>query len=59
MMLAVNGLSTLLVLYIQVAQPAGASRWLLSLLALADTLLGWWMVRRLWLESEPEPASMR
>lgn len=59
MLLAVNGLSTVLVLYIQVAQPAGALRWLLSLLALSDTLLGWWMLRRLWLDGERGTSSPR
>ena len=56
MMLAVNGLSTGLVLYLQVVQPSGAVRWLFSLLALGDTLLGWWMLRRLWQEGAERAA---
>ncbi len=53
LMLVVSALSSLLVFYIQAFQPSGALRWMLSLLALCDTLLGWWLLRRLWREGEP------
>jgi hypothetical protein len=53
LMLAVNGLSSVLVAYLQIGQPPEALRWLLSLLALVDTLLGWWLLRRLWRETGP------
>jgi hypothetical protein len=54
LMLAVNGVSSVLVAYVQWGQPPEGLRWLLSLMALADTLLGWWLLRRLWRESDPE-----
>jgi hypothetical protein len=54
--LAVNALSSLLVAYIQFGQPPESLRWVLSLLALSDTLLGWWLLRRLWLEGDPPAA---
>ncbi len=51
LVLLVNALSALLVSYLQIVQPEGVLRWVVSLLALSDTLLGWWLLRRLWLES--------
>ena len=57
LMLAVNGLSSVLVAYLQIAQPPMGLRVLLSLLALFDTLLGWWLLRRLWREGGPEADS--
>ncbi|WP_310564522.1 hypothetical protein [Hydrogenophaga sp.] len=50
LVLLVNALSAVLVAYLRVAQPDGAVRWAVSLLALTDTLLGWWLLRRLWLD---------
>jgi len=58
LMLAVNGLSSVLVAYIQIAQPPMGLRLLLGLLALGDTLLAWWLLRRLWRESHA-PANTR
>jgi hypothetical protein len=55
--LVVNGLSSVLVLLIQTGQVAGPMRLLLGLLALSDTLLGWWLLRRLWIEAGPEGGS--
>lgn len=57
LMLAVNGLSSVLVAYLQIVQPPMGLRVLLSLLALFDTLLGWWLLRRLWREAGPEADS--
>jgi len=59
LMLVVNGLSSVLVAYIQIAQPPMGLRLLLGLLALGDTLLGWWLLRRLWIEggSSVDPRS--
>jgi hypothetical protein len=51
LVLLVNALSALLVSYLQIVQPEGVLRWVVSLLALSDTLLGWWLLRLLWLES--------
>lgn len=59
LMLAVNGLSSVLVAYLQFGQPPEALRWLLSLLALVDTLLGWWLLRRLWRETDPVAGSIQ
>lgn len=57
-MLAFNALSSLLVWYVQLSDPPLVLRWVLSLLALANAGLGWWMLARLWREP-PEPASGR
>lgn len=55
--LAVNALSSLLVAFIQFGQPPESLRWVLSLLALSDTLLGWWLLRRLWRKGDLPAAS--
>lgn len=51
LVLLTNALSALLVAFLQIAQPESVLRWAVSLLALTDTLLGWWLLRRLWLDS--------
>ena len=48
----------LLVSFLQIAQPEGALRWAVSVLALTDTLLGWWLLRRLWLVSGTQAATL-
>ena len=58
LVLLVNVLSALLVAFLQIAQPAGVVRWTVSLLALTDTLLGWWLLRRLWLDSGAPAAEL-
>lgn len=50
LMVALNATSSLLVWYVHLAQPADAIRWTLSLLALCDAVLGWWLALRLWRE---------
>ena len=57
LVLLANALSALLVSYLQIGQPEGALRWGVSLLALSDTLLGWWLLRRLWLEGGAQAAA--
>ncbi|MCU0762765.1 MAG: hypothetical protein ACK40L_08310 [Hydrogenophaga sp.] len=54
-MLALNVLSSALVWYVQLADPPGAIRWLLSLLALGNAGLGWWLAVRLWREGAEPP----
>lgn len=56
LVLLANALSAVLVSYLQIAQPEGALRWSVSLLALTDTLLGWWLLRRLWVDSGTQAA---
>ena len=52
LMLAFNVMSSVLVWYVQLAQPVDALRWLLSLLALANACIGWWLAVRLWREGD-------
>jgi hypothetical protein len=49
-MLAFNLLSSALVWYVHLAQPAEGLRLGLSLLALSNAGLGWWIAVRLWRE---------
>lgn len=49
-MLAFNLLSSALVWYVHLAQPAEGLRLGLSLLALSNAGLGWWVAVRLWRE---------
>lgn len=58
LVLLTNALSALLVSFLQIAQPEGALRWAVSVLALTDTLLGWWLLRRLWLVSGTQAATL-
>jgi hypothetical protein len=50
LVLGLNVLSSVLVLGFHTLPLADTPRLLLGLLALVDTLLGWWLLRRLWLE---------
>jgi 4-hydroxybenzoate polyprenyltransferase len=43
-------LSSALVLFIQIHQPPAGLRLVLGLLALTNTVLGWWLLARLWRE---------
>lgn len=47
-------LSSAFVLFIQIHQPPAGLRLALGLLALGNTLLGWWLLARLWREGPPE-----
>ncbi|QIM51108.1 hypothetical protein [Hydrogenophaga crocea] len=55
LMLGFQVLSSLLVLFIQVRQPPPGLRLALGLLALTNSLLSWWLLARLWRESDPGP----
>ncbi|MDP2262836.1 MAG: hypothetical protein Q8K24_06735 [Hydrogenophaga sp.] len=55
LVLAFNALSSLLAWYVHLTDPPTALRWVLSLLALTNAGLGWWMLVRLWRETPPEP----
>jgi hypothetical protein len=46
-------LSSALVLFIQIHEPPAGLRLVLGLLALTNTLLGWWLLARLWREGAP------
>lgn len=54
-MVALNLMSSALVWFVHLAQPADALRWLLSLLALGNAVLGWWLAVRLWREGAGPP----
>ena len=53
LVLVFNALSSLLVLIIQVADPAPAGRWGLGLLALGNVVAGAYWLARLWREGSP------
>ena len=44
-------LSSALVLFIQIHDPPAGLRLVLGLLALTNTVLGWWLLARLWREA--------
>jgi len=46
-------LSSAVVLFIQIHEPPAGLRLVLGLLALTNTLLGWWLLARLWREGGP------
>lgn len=50
-----QGLSSALVLFIQIHEPPTSMRLALTLLALTNTLIGWWLMARLWREGAPPP----
>ena len=58
LMLALQLLSSAIVLFIQIAQPPDALRLVLGLMALTDALLAWWLTVRLWREGELPPAPL-
>lgn len=47
-------LSSAIVLFIQIHEPPAGLRLVLGLLALTNTLLGWWLLARLWREGASE-----
>lgn len=53
LVLALQLLSSALVLVIQLRDPPAGLRLLLGLLALTNSLLGWWLIARLWREGGP------
>lgn len=54
LVLAFNGMSSAMVWFVSLTQPSDGLRWLLSLLALANAVTGWWLTVRLWRET-PSP----
>lgn len=53
LVLVFNGLSSGLVWCMHLNQLSDGLRWALSLLALVNAGLGWWLAIRLWRESNP------
>jgi hypothetical protein len=53
LMLAMQLLSSGIVLFMQLTDPPDGLRLVLSLMALVDSLLAWWLTVRLWRESAP------
>ena len=53
LVVALQVLSSGIVLFIQITQPPDALRLVLGLMALTDALLAWWLTVRLWRESAP------
>jgi 4-hydroxybenzoate polyprenyltransferase len=51
LMLALQLLSSVLVLIIQIQDPPAGLRLVLGLLALSNSLLSWWLLARLWRET--------
>jgi hypothetical protein len=53
LVIALNLMSSAMTSVLYVLAPAGAMRVLLTLLALLNTLVGWWLLARLWRETAP------
>lgn len=53
LMVALQLLSSGIVLFMQITDPPDGLRLVLSLTALTDGLLAWWLTVRLWRESAP------
>ena len=56
LMLAFNLLSSGLAWWLHLAQPEGALRVLITVLALSNTLMGWWLLYLLWREGPAQPS---
>ena len=55
LMLAFNALSSVLAWMLHLLQPTGGLLIVLTLLALANVFMGWWLLSILWRESAPSP----
>ena len=53
LMLGFNALSSAIVTFIHLHDPPNALRLVLALLALTNTLIGWWLLARLWRDGDP------
>lgn len=53
LIVALQLLSSCIVLFVQTTDPPDVLRLVLSLMALIDSLLAWWLTVRLWRESAP------
>lgn len=54
LVLGFNALSSAIVTFIHLHDPPTALRLVLGLLALTNTLIGWWLLARLWREGAPD-----
>jgi hypothetical protein len=52
--LGFNALSSFMVGFIQLTDPPTGIRLVVSLFALTNSLIGWWLTVRLWRESDPK-----
>jgi len=59
LVLAFNALSSVLAWYLHLSEPPLMLRWVLSLLALTNAGMGWWLLLRLWRESPADAPSPR
>jgi hypothetical protein len=57
LIVALQLLSSCIVVFMQVTDPPGGLRLVLSLMALTDSLVAWWLTVRLWRESAPATTS--
>lgn len=55
LVLGFNALSSFMVGFIQINDPPTGIRLVVSLFALTNSLIGWWLTVRLWRESDPTP----
>lgn len=55
LMLGFNALSSFMVGFIHLTDPPMGLRLIVGLLALTNTLIGWWLLARLWRETDPNP----
>ena len=53
LIVALQLLSSCIVIFMQVTNPPDGLRLVLSLMALTDSLVAWWLTVRLWRESRP------
>ncbi len=56
LMVALQLLSSCIVLFVQITDPPATVRLVLGGMALIDSLLAWWLAVRLWRESAPASA---
>ncbi|MGE0097722.1 MAG: hypothetical protein AB7S86_05175 [Hydrogenophaga sp.] len=54
--LGFNALSSFMVGFIHLNDPPTGIRLVVSLFALTNSLLGWWLTVRLWREGDPKPS---
>jgi hypothetical protein len=53
--LGFNALSSFMVGFIHVTDPPDGIRLVVSLFALTNSVIGWWLTVRLWREGDPRP----
>ena len=57
LVLAFNALSSVLAWALHLLQPGGSLLIVLTVLALANAAMGWWLLALLWREGAPSPSS--